>query len=96
VVKLHFLTQSTSVQVWWTVLHMPGVVHTHYPSGKNWAQLLCFYFQVPDNIENLRHQLGEFPIQFLGTNDYYWINQVPIFSHISVRYFLAVGFLLGI
>jgi len=31
---------------------------------------------VPDNIENLEHQMGEFPVLFLGTNDYNWINQV--------------------
>ena len=36
-----------------------------------------FFCKVPDNIEKLRHQMGEFPIQFLGTKDYYWIHQVP-------------------
>ena len=29
---------------------------------------------VPDNIEKIQHQEGEFPIQFLGSKEYYWIN----------------------
>ena len=32
--------------------------------------------EVPDNIEQLKHQMGEFPIKFLGSHEYYWINLV--------------------
>ena len=31
--------------------------------------------EVPLNVERLPHDVGEFPIQFCGTKEYYWTNQ---------------------
>ena len=36
---------------------------------------------VPTNIQNMRHQPGEFPVQFLGSHDYYWIHRGRVFSY---------------
>ena len=29
----------------------------------------------------MRHQPGEFPVQFLGSHDYYWIHRGRVFSY---------------
>ena len=36
--------------------------------------------KLPNRIELLPHQEGEFPVQFLGSGDYAWINQVHFIS----------------
>ena len=40
-----------------------------------WPARVLHPLNVPDNIEKLKHRDGEFPTQFLGSGDYYWINQ---------------------
>ena len=37
--------------------------------------------ELPDKIERLPHQMGEFPILFCGTSDYCWINQGRVFLY---------------
>jgi len=46
-----------------------------------WPARVLHPSNVPDNIEKLKHQDGEFPIQFLGSGDYYWINQGRAFLY---------------
>ena len=41
-----------------------------------WPAKVLHPTEVPDNIEQLKHQMGEFPIKFLGSHEYYWINLV--------------------
>ena len=40
-----------------------------------WPAKVLHPTQVPLNIERLPHQTGEFPIQFCGSKEYYWMNQ---------------------
>ena len=40
-----------------------------------WPAQVIHPANLPSNIERLRHDIGEFPIQFCGTNEYYWMNQ---------------------
>ena len=46
-----------------------------------WPARVLHPSMVPDNIEKLKHQDGEFPIQFLGSGDYYWINHGRAFQY---------------
>ena len=46
-----------------------------------WPARVLHPSNVPDNIEKLKHQDGEFPIQFLGSGDYYWINHGSAFLY---------------
>lgn len=40
-----------------------------------WPSKVVHPSEVPDNIERLPHDIGEFPIQFCGTKEYFWMNQ---------------------
>ena len=39
--------------------------------------------RVPANVERLKHDIGEFPIQFCGTKEYYWMNAGRCFLYES-------------
>ena len=41
-----------------------------------WPAKVLHPSQIPDNIERLPHDIGEFAIQFCGTKEYCWMNQV--------------------
>ncbi|CAG0881123.1 unnamed protein product [Cyprideis torosa] len=34
---------------------------------------------VPQNVESIPHQLGEFPVKFFGSYDYYWLSRGRVF-----------------
>jgi len=40
-----------------------------------------FPYEIPDNIKNIAHAKGEFPVRFLGTNDYFWISRGRCFLY---------------
>ncbi|XP_018579140.1 uncharacterized protein LOC108917152 isoform X2 [Anoplophora glabripennis] len=40
-----------------------------------WPALILFPNEVPDNIRNMKHSIGEFVVKFLGTYDYYWVTR---------------------
>ena len=44
-----------------------------------WPARVLHPFYVPDNIEKLKHQDGEFPIQFLGSGDYFGLIKGELF-----------------
>ncbi|KAJ7383124.1 Histone-lysine N-methyltransferase, H3 lysine-36 and H4 lysine-20 specific [Desmophyllum pertusum] len=46
-----------------------------------WPAQICNPRDVPTNIQNMRHQPGEFPVMFLGSRDYYWIHRGRVFSY---------------
>ena len=46
-----------------------------------WPAQICNPRDVPTNIQNMRHQPGEFPVQFLGSHDYYWIHKGRVFNY---------------
>lgn len=46
-----------------------------------WPAQICDPREVPTNIQNMRHQPGEFPVMFLGSRDYYWIHKGRVFSY---------------
>lgn len=46
-----------------------------------WPSEVCHPKNIPDNINNISHEVGEFAVKFLGTNDYYWLNQHRCFLY---------------
>ncbi|XP_030628225.1 histone-lysine N-methyltransferase NSD2 [Chanos chanos] len=38
---------------------------------------------VPTNIQNLRHEIGEFPVFFFGSKDYFWTHQGRVFPYME-------------
>lgn len=44
-----------------------------------WPGEICHPKNVPMNIQQKPHQIGEFPVRFFGSHDYYWTNQARVF-----------------
>ncbi|XP_028322398.1 uncharacterized protein nsd1b isoform X2 [Gouania willdenowi] len=39
---------------------------------------------IPANIQRMRHDVGEFPVHFFGSNDYLWTYQARVFPYMDV------------
>ncbi|KAH9519061.1 Histone-lysine N-methyltransferase nsd2 [Bulinus truncatus] len=44
-----------------------------------WPGEICHPRHVPLNIQEKAHQVGEFPVRFFGSHDYYWIHRGRVF-----------------
>lgn len=38
---------------------------------------------MPLNIQGLKHDLGDFPVFFFGSHDYYWVHQGRVFPYVE-------------
>ena len=45
-----------------------------------WPAQVCHPRNLPKNIRERPHQVGEFPVRFFGTNDYFWVTRGRCFS----------------
>lgn len=45
-----------------------------------WPAEICHPRAVPSNIDKMRHDVGEFPVLFFGSNDYLWTSPGPSLS----------------
>lgn len=67
-------------------------------TGKLWFRELIFFFlllcrwwpaeicnprSVPLNIQGLKHDIGDFPVFFFGSHDYYWVHQGRVFPYVE-------------
>ncbi|XP_069488236.1 histone-lysine N-methyltransferase NSD2 isoform X2 [Ambystoma mexicanum] len=48
-----------------------------------WPAEVCDPKQVPPNIQKMKHALGEFPVFFFGSKDYYWTHQARVFPYME-------------
>lgn len=46
-----------------------------------WPALSLFPSEIPDNVLSKPHNMGEFAVRFLGTNDHYWIDRGRCFIY---------------
>lgn len=53
------------------------------PFCRWWPAEICNPRLVPSNIQSLRHDIGDFPVFFFGSHDYYWINQGRVFPYVE-------------
>ncbi|XP_067132924.1 LOW QUALITY PROTEIN: histone-lysine N-methyltransferase NSD2 [Centruroides vittatus] len=44
-----------------------------------WPAKICHPKNVPLNIQNMSHDVGDFPVQFFGSHDYYWTHKGRVF-----------------
>ena len=70
-VKLNFYSFTSTFKI----------MSVFYALCRWWPAQICNPRDVPTNIQNMRHQPGEFPVQFLGSHDYYWIHRGRVFSY---------------
>ncbi|KAM4706581.1 histone-lysine N-methyltransferase NSD2 [Discoglossus pictus] len=48
-----------------------------------WPAEVCHPKTVPPNIQKMKHGIGEFPVFFFGSNDYYWTHQGRVFPYME-------------
>uniref|UniRef100_A0A4W3HQ31 Histone-lysine N-methyltransferase, H3 lysine-36 specific n=1 Tax=Callorhinchus milii TaxID=7868 RepID=A0A4W3HQ31_CALMI len=48
-----------------------------------WPAEVCHPKNVPTNIQKMKHEIGEFPVRFFGSNDYFWTYQARVFSYME-------------
>uniref|UniRef100_A0A8C5HVB7 Nuclear receptor binding SET domain protein 2 n=1 Tax=Gouania willdenowi TaxID=441366 RepID=A0A8C5HVB7_GOUWI len=48
-----------------------------------WPAEILHPKNIPTNIQHLRHQIGEFPVFFFGSRDYFWTHQGRVFPYME-------------
>ncbi|XP_041443507.1 histone-lysine N-methyltransferase NSD2 isoform X3 [Xenopus laevis] len=48
-----------------------------------WPAEVCHPKNVPPNIQKMKHAIGEFPVFFFGSKDYYWTHQARVFPYME-------------
>ncbi|KAG8453397.1 hypothetical protein GDO86_000139 [Hymenochirus boettgeri] len=48
-----------------------------------WPAEVCHPKNVPPNIKKMKHEIGEFPVFFFGSKDYYWTHQARVFPYVE-------------
>ena len=46
-----------------------------------WPALICYPTEVPEKIQSLPHSVGEFPVFFFGSKDYFWLTSGRCFKY---------------
>ncbi|GAB1301758.1 Histone-lysine N-methyltransferase NSD3 [Apodemus speciosus] len=65
-----------------TALSMPEL-NTGLLEEQWWPAEICSPKSVPLNIQGLKHDLGDFPVFFFGSHDYYWVHQGRVFPYVE-------------
>uniref|UniRef100_A0A1A8I5W5 Histone-lysine N-methyltransferase NSD3 n=3 Tax=Nothobranchius kuhntae TaxID=321403 RepID=A0A1A8I5W5_NOTKU len=63
--------------------HYKQIVWVKLGNYRWWPAEICNPRLVPSNIQSLRHDVGDFPVFFFGSHDYYWINQGRVFPYVE-------------
>ncbi|XP_036383499.1 histone-lysine N-methyltransferase NSD3 [Megalops cyprinoides] len=63
--------------------HYKQIVWVKLGSYRWWPAEICNPRLVPFNIQTLKHDIGDFPVFFFGSHDYYWINQGRVFPYVE-------------
>uniref|UniRef100_A0A1A8U6X3 Histone-lysine N-methyltransferase, H3 lysine-36 specific n=1 Tax=Nothobranchius furzeri TaxID=105023 RepID=A0A1A8U6X3_NOTFU len=48
-----------------------------------WPAEVCLTKDVPNNVLRIRHEVGEFPVQFFGSKDFVWTYQARVFPYME-------------
>ncbi|XP_061581099.1 histone-lysine N-methyltransferase, H3 lysine-36 specific isoform X2 [Cololabis saira] len=48
-----------------------------------WPAEVCLAKDVPNNILRMKHEVGEFPVQFFGSKDFVWTYQARVFTYME-------------
>ncbi|KAJ8679977.1 hypothetical protein QAD02_015764 [Eretmocerus hayati] len=55
------------------------VVWVKYGHYRWWPSVICFPFEIPENVASRPHKTGEFCVMFLGSRDYGWVYRGKVF-----------------
>jgi hypothetical protein len=56
-------------------LHYGDIVWVKLGFYRWWPGKVSHPKQVPDNVMKLAHGVGQFPVYFFGSHDYYWVHR---------------------
>ncbi|ERE89640.1 histone-lysine N-methyltransferase NSD3 isoform 2 [Cricetulus griseus] len=70
-------------QVFQGQIGIKTVLHVLVICMRWWPAEICSPRSVPHNIQGLRHDLGDFPVFFFGSHDYYWVHQGRVFPYVE-------------
>ncbi|XP_036450257.1 histone-lysine N-methyltransferase NSD3 isoform X1 [Colossoma macropomum] len=63
--------------------HYKQIVWVKLGNYRWWPAEICNPRLVPSNIQSLKHDIGDFPVFFFGSHDYYWIHQGRVFPYVE-------------
>ncbi|KAF6372195.1 nuclear receptor binding SET domain protein 2 [Rhinolophus ferrumequinum] len=64
-------------------LHFQDIVWVKLGNYRWWPAEVCHPKNVPPNIQKMKHEVGEFPVFFFGSKDYYWTHQARVFPYME-------------
>lgn len=64
-------------------LHFQDIIWVKLGNYRWWPAEVCHPKNVPPNIQKLKHEIGEFPVFFFGSKDYYWTHQARVFPYME-------------
>ncbi|MBZ3890383.1 Histone-lysine N-methyltransferase NSD2 [Sciurus carolinensis] len=64
-------------------LHFQDIVWVKLGNYRWWPAEVCHPKNVPPNIQKMKHEIGEFPVFFFGSKDYYWTHQARVFPYME-------------
>ncbi|XP_069801195.1 histone-lysine N-methyltransferase NSD3 isoform X2 [Dendropsophus ebraccatus] len=64
-------------------LHYKQIVWVKLGNYRWWPAEICNPKTVPPNIQGLKHVIGDFPVFFFGSHDYYWVHQGRVFPYVE-------------
>ncbi|XP_036384462.1 histone-lysine N-methyltransferase NSD3-like isoform X1 [Megalops cyprinoides] len=71
--------------------HYKQIVWAKLGNYRWWPAEICSPRLVPFNIQTLKHDIGDFPVFFFGSHDYYWINQARVFPYVESDKNIVIG-----
>uniref|UniRef100_A0A4W3GW55 Histone-lysine N-methyltransferase NSD2 n=1 Tax=Callorhinchus milii TaxID=7868 RepID=A0A4W3GW55_CALMI len=63
--------------------HYKDIIWVKLGSYRWWPAEICHPRSVPTNIQNMKHEIGEFPVHFFGSNDYFWTHRARVFPYME-------------
>uniref|UniRef100_A0A8C0GBY3 Histone-lysine N-methyltransferase, H3 lysine-36 specific n=1 Tax=Chelonoidis abingdonii TaxID=106734 RepID=A0A8C0GBY3_CHEAB len=63
--------------------HYKEVVWVKVGRYRWWPAEVCHPRTIPVNIQKMKHDIGEFPVLFFGSNDYLWTHQARVFPYME-------------
>uniref|UniRef100_A0A8C9RY16 Histone-lysine N-methyltransferase NSD3 n=1 Tax=Scleropages formosus TaxID=113540 RepID=A0A8C9RY16_SCLFO len=71
--------------------HYKQIVWVKLGNYRWWPAEICNPRLVPFNIQTLKHDIGDFPVFFFGSHDYYWTSQGRVFPYVEGDKHFAEG-----
>ncbi|XP_064421578.1 histone-lysine N-methyltransferase NSD3 isoform X3 [Latimeria chalumnae] len=76
-------------------LHYKQIVWVKLGNYRWWPAEICSPRSVPHNIQGIKHDIGDFPVFFFGSHDYYWVHRGRVFPYVEGDKSFAEGQISG-